>query len=278
MKSVFLIPLYKPAGRHVLLLQSALSACPAGQGHVFLVVADGPNSEVEWNKATLEQLHAVAQSKKIDLRLYSRLHASGYPGCFKELMVDALGIEDAQTIQFIDQDDYCLPLRFSPRASNATMASSTLVVNQHFNVLTMHRFDESVRTGLLETPSQGMTFSTTPAMAKKYLKLCADFPEAAKAPHDYVIAQLAIHDGTMERAPGPSMIYIQHADNAIGYVSGYQWVVRKLKTFSQVMDRTLRHARILDHIYGNTYWTRSAALHRNPLRSLLYRSILKLAR
>jgi hypothetical protein len=278
MRSVFLIPLYKPAGRHILLLQSALSACPAGQGHVFLVVADGPNSEVEWNKDALARLQAMAEDKEIQLRLYSRLRASGYPGCFRELMVDALGIEDVQVIHFIDQDDYCLPLRFSPRALDATMASSTLVVNQYFDVLTMHRFDESVRTGLLETPSQGMTFSTTPAMVRKYLKLCVDLPEAAAAPHDYVIAQLAIHDGTMKRALGPSMVYIQHADNAIGYVSGPQWVLRKLQTFSQVMARTLRHARILDHIYGNTHWTRHAALHRNPLRSLLYRAILTLAR
>ncbi len=278
MRTAVLVPLYRPSGKHILLLQSAVSACPAGEGYIFLIAADGPNSAVTWHESSLLALRNLATAKKIELLFYSYLHPNGYPGCFQKLIADALQIPNVRAIHFIDQDDYCLPGRFLNRDINNTTASSALVVDVNFNFLTAHRFDESIPTGLLETPAPGMTFSTSASTARDYLKLCDALQEARTAPHDYVISQLAIRDETMTRATGASMLYVQHTENTIGHVRGFRWFFKKLATLRQVLQRTLRHARILDQIYGSIGWQKNPNLHRSTTRSHIYVSILKLLR
>lgn len=274
MKNAILIPLYRPRLKHLLLLKSVISACETLEDVVIYAVADGSASDVEWPSGAIARLLEVSSNAGIDLRMYSQVRSSGYPRCYQALMEDAIAGENAQVFHFVDQDDYCLPGRFEDRCSTHTQASGCIVVDERLSTLTRLHCASPASSAVLETPAPGMTFSVPRDIIDSYLQLCLLHPVAAGSAHDFVIGQISRHAGKFSAKSGATMLYIQHAENTIGYARGWPWLLAKLKSPRGVALRTLSHARLIDLIYGGGDWLGSERLHHSKLRSLIYKIFL----
>lgn len=274
MKNVILIPLYRPGLKHLLLLKSVISACERLGNVVIYAVADGCASDVGWPSGTIERLLEVAGDSGIDLRLYSLARSSGYPRCYQVLIGDAIAMDNPELFHFVDQDDYCLPRRFEGRSASHMQASGCIVVNERLSTLARLHCASQDASAVLETPAPGMTYSVPRDIIERYLALCLAHPAAAGSAHDFVIGQISKHANKYLAGPGASMLYIQHSENTIGYVSGWPWFYAKLKSMRAVAERTARHARLIDVIYGGRGWVGRERLHRGRLRSLIYKFFL----
>jgi hypothetical protein len=274
MKNVILIPLFRPGLKHLLLLKSVISACECLENVAIHAVADGPRSEVEWPTGTIARLLEVAGASGIELCMYSLVRSSGYPKCYQVLMGEAITVHDPTLFHFVDQDDYCLPVRFQDRSSTHTQASGCIVVDERLSTRTRLHFTSQHLTAVLETPAPGMTYSVPRDIIDRYLELCAAHPVAANSAHDFVIGQISKRDKKLLAAPAASMLYIQHTENTIGYLQGLPWLYAKLKSPRAILARTLDHAQLINVLYSGRHWIRCERLHHSRVRSLLYKIIL----
>lgn len=274
MKNVILIPLYRPGLKHLLLLKSVISACSGLDNMVVYAVADGPASDVAWPSGAIARLLEVANDAGIELRMYSLVRSAGYPRCYQVLMADAIAADNPALFHFIDQDDYCLPARFEGRSATHTQAAGCIVVDERLTTVTRLHCASDASSAVLETPAPGMTYSVPREVIERYLQLCLAHPVAAGSAHDFVIGQISKHANRLMAGPSAAMLYIQHAENTIGYARGWPWLYAKLKSPRVVATRTLSHAQLIDVIYGGRGWIGSERLHHSGLRSLIYKIFL----
>lgn len=276
MKIAVLVPLFKPGGRQVLLLKSMISSllvndCDA----VVYIAADGPGSEVDWLSTEMQRIFAFASEKGIELCLMSFASGSGYPGCYIKLIQEALTHPQVTRLSFVDQDDYCLPNRFAARVSGGLSVASFISTDQCWNPLAHFVVCPPEQAVVLETFSPGMTHIIDRDLAERYLDLLSVSPAFSSIAHDYVICQMALSRRNVCVFSSPTMLYVQHGGNLIGYAGGLAWLKIKLKNWRKTFSGTLLHATLLDAIYGDERWIYFNRLHHNLVRSWVSRWVIQ---
>ena len=156
MGDAILIPIYKPDGKHKLLLKSVISHCrPNTKIYIFV---DGQNASTV-DDLDFSLFRMPLRQKNLEIICWKSLKNVGYPKCFAELSKRALKFEENKVFHFLDQDDYCLPNRFLRSGVSGVFASNILITKSWYKSFPSIKVNNTPNPPLLETLLPGMSFS-----------------------------------------------------------------------------------------------------------------------